>query len=324
MSRDDLSPSGQDLQAWLDDAASAPPGDFADVVRRATALDASKVSEADVHEAEALPVDEDELRARAAFGSLETFLDDAAAFVAAQGRGEPPPMQALPTSRSGWRRPVVAAAVLVAAAALLWIGRAGLRSSAEQGASAAPYAAASDHSEQDATDGQATRRERRPAPKPSPEPQLVMEPEAELVPEPEPEAELEPEPEPEKPSPRRDRPSLQQLDQQAREAWRAGDLDGARTLFERVVARGGRGERADIAYGDLFALARRLGDTKRLRRYWKRYAARFPRGRYIDDARAGLCRTASAGRRPECWRAYLRDRPEGTFRADAHAALAED
>lgn|GEM_PF-1308120 len=313
---DDLSPSEDDLQAWLDDAALAPPGDFADVVRRAAALPGGRVSTRDVEDAEALPVDEAELRARANFGSLETFLDDASAFVAAQGQGEPPPLRVGGSPR--WRRPVLGALAVAAAVALLWVGASRWRSAATQTDASSSYSAASDRSDRESQETASRQRSpSRVTPKPEPPP------ESEPVLEPEPEPELEPEPAPQReaPSPR---PTLAELDQRAREAWRAGDLDRARTLFERIVARGGRSERADIAYGDLFALARRLGETKRLRRHWTRYVKRFPNGRYIDDARAGLCRAATGQAQRRCWEAYLRARPQGTFRADAEAALQAD
>lgn len=317
---DELTPTGAELEAWLDEAEQAPVGDFADVVRRASALPGARVSAQDVEEAAALPLDEAELRARANFGSLETFLDDASAFVAAQGQGEPPPMRGV-GSPSRWRGPALGAVALVAAVGLLWVASSWWSTRAQQTGTSAPYSAAADRREP----GSEQAVSRRDVP-PRVEPPRAPERPARVEPVPEPDdGDAGDEPTPDAPERRAaPRPSLEELDQRAREAWRAGDLHGARKLFERVVARGGRSERADIAYGDLFALARRLGETKRLRRYWKRYVARFPRGRYIDDARAGLCRSAVGAGQRRCWETYLRARPQGTFRADAEAALQAD
>src|SRR5690606_4753335 len=109
----------------------------------------------------------------------------------------------------------------------------------------------------------------------------------------------------------------------ARAAWKVGDLGLAEDKFQQLVRIGRRGKAVDLAYGDLFSIARQRNDRPGLRRYWKQYVSKFPRGRWIDDARAGLCRTAAAGEAQACWRAYLADRPRGTYRADAEAALRE-
>ncbi len=317
----------RDVNAWLDEVSDVPPGDFADVLRRAQQLPGAKVSDQDIAEAEALPADEDALRARLAFGTLEDFLDDAAVFVAAQGHERPPPMRALqvePTGaprRGAWAWGVAGLAA-VAAVAALWVALpAGLLGTEDD--SRSHTAAVDRHTPSEGS--QAVVPPMREAPRPPPEVGPEPEPEVHPALDPEPEheereGETETDVDADAPQDVAPRHTVAELDTMAREAWRAGELGRARRLFERVVARG-RGERADIAYGDLFTLARRQGDDAGLRRYWKRYATRFPEGRYIDDARAGLCRAATGEARSRCWKAYLKARPRGTFRADAEAAL---
>lgn len=307
--------SGADVREWLDEVATAPPGSFTDVLRRAQGLSGASLSAQDIEDAAVLPESETELRARMNFGTLEDFLDAATAFVAQQGADEPPAMRGVARrSRWGWLGVGLAAAAVAAAAVLWWsLPRAALAPTPKDPA----VAAAADRSDTRTQDDAAEQRVPPGAPGLGPEP------------EPEPEPETEPEPEPETPlAGTRDelrratpRPPIEALDAQARAAWKSGELGRARRLFERVVARGGRGERADIAYGDLFTLARRQGDSKALRRYWKRYVRRFPSGRYIDDASAGLCRGERAQARTRCWRRYLEARPQGTYREDAEAAL---
>jgi hypothetical protein len=127
---------------------------------------------------------------------------------------------------------------------------------------------------------------------------------------------------PTEPAPRE--PSLTErlaaLDGEAHAAWKSGDFAKAEEKFEDLIALAGTSRLADLAYGDLFTLARRRGDSKREVALWKRYLAAFgtgsARGRFADDARAGLCRK-SASDKPACWRDYLADFPEGSYRAQA-------
>ncbi len=320
MSDEQGRPFDTGVQGWLDESAAAPPGDFADVVRRARALPGAQLSAQDVEEAEGLPTDDAELQARLNFGSLEDFLDAAAAFVAEQGAGEPPPMRsaALPRRRS-WV-PVVGAVAAVAAAMVLWVG---VRSWNEAGVEqeSSPASEAIDRTQPEATSSAALQAGRPRELEGERDAGAQLVPEVEASPEPGPQVEPEGDTGGADHTPRRPKRSTAELDALARDAWKAGDLERARRLFERVVARGGRGQRADIAYGDLFTLARRQGEDARLRRYWKQYVQRFPKGRYVDDARAGLCRTSRADKQARCWSRYLADRPNGTFRADAEAAL---
>lgn len=112
--------------------------------------------------------------------------------------------------------------------------------------------------------------------------------------------------------------ALRELSAQARRAWADGDRDLAETKYLQVTALGGRNALAELAWGDLFALARQRGDAGREAKRWRAYLQRFPHGRYADDARGGLCRIAKDP--AACWSAYLRDFPRGSYRAEAAKA----
>jgi hypothetical protein len=109
------------------------------------------------------------------------------------------------------------------------------------------------------------------------------------------------------------------LDRAAREAWRRGDIAEARALLTALVRSDAEAARIELAYGDLFVLARRTDDADELARLWREYLVRFPRGLYSEDARAGLCRRASGEARRACWQLYLETWPEG-----AHAGAARE
>ncbi len=115
---------------------------------------------------------------------------------------------------------------------------------------------------------------------------------------------------------------LAALDGEAHAAWRAGELGTAEQKFEALIALAGSSRLADLAYGDLFTLARRRGDSKREESLWRAYLERFAHGRFADDARAGLCRRASTDAQ-SCWRAYLDDFPKGSYREKAVRELGE-
>jgi hypothetical protein len=114
---------------------------------------------------------------------------------------------------------------------------------------------------------------------------------------------------------------LAAIDREARAAWKRGDLAAAEAGFEALVRRGGRRSLVDLAFGDLFELARQRGDAAKDARLWRRYVERFPTGRYADEARAGLCRRPSGGAATACWQRYIDERPNGTYREQARAAL---
>jgi hypothetical protein len=107
---------------------------------------------------------------------------------------------------------------------------------------------------------------------------------------------------------------LARLDGEAAAAWRAGQLQRAEALLAEIVRLDAQGKLAGVAYGDLFTLAHQRKDKAREMALWKAYLKRFPRGRFADDARAGLCRAAQGQARVECWTAYLADMPRGSYR----------
>lgn len=122
---------------------------------------------------------------------------------------------------------------------------------------------------------------------------------------------------PAKPASRRDR--LAALEQDANAAWRAGKLDKAESTFRKIIALDGRGSWGESAYGELFTLQRQRGRSSVA--LWKAYLKRFPKGRFADDARAGLCRRAGDDSKAACWTAYLEAMPRGSFRAQAQREL---
>lgn len=118
--------------------------------------------------------------------------------------------------------------------------------------------------------------------------------------------------------PRPPAPTLAALEASAEQRWRAGDLAGAEQALRRIVARD-RGGRAELAYADLFALARQRGGRRAELALWREYLGRFARGRFADDARAGICRVEGS---TACWAAYLREHPRGSHRDEATRRLA--
>ncbi len=181
------------------------------------------------------------------------------------------------------------------------------------------------------------RRATRPAPEPAPEP----EPEPEVASQPAPielETSLDPgldtaaeQPVPKaRKSPRPAAPDLAEqlrnLDSEAESAWHSGDYAGAERRFRQIVALAPGSRAADLSYGDLFTLARQRSGPEQEKALWREYLAAFPRGRYADDARAGLCRRADpddADARHACWQQYLGDFPSGVHRKQATRALEQ-
>lgn len=125
------------------------------------------------------------------------------------------------------------------------------------------------------------------------------------------------EPEPPEPTqtwkraPRSKRPSLGALEADAMTAWKAGELDRAESLLRTIIRRGRRGTKAELAYGDLFALEKQRGGAAKQAQVWRQYLRRFPRGRHADDARAGLCMRTSGEAASSCWSDYLAKHPRG-------------
>jgi len=117
-----------------------------------------------------------------------------------------------------------------------------------------------------------------------------------------------------------DRMTLWMNEAQAR--WRAGDLDGAEERLHDVIRVGGRAPIAEMAYGDLFALAHQRHSVRERTRLWRAYLKRFPNGRFADDAASGLCRVANDdGNSVQCWQDYLTQFERGSYRGEAQRKL---
>ncbi len=123
--------------------------------------------------------------------------------------------------------------------------------------------------------------------------------------------------------PARPTADVAKMEAQARAAWRRGDLARAERLFRAIITRERRSSRADLAYGDLFSVVRQHRGAEAQAGVWRQYLRRFPRGRYAQDSRAGLCRRASKDERADCWQRYLDAHPRGTHVSEARAAVTK-
>lgn len=227
-------------------------------------------------------------------------------------------MPSPPRARRVWALVLAAAAVLVVVgASVLQGGR--LRFEADEGArNEAALIGPTPSSEA----SEAASRARQPdaphatvQPEPAPAPAIEQAPAIEPTPTPTEAAE------PRARTPKRTEPTLDELDAAAHAAWRAGDLPEAERLFRRLAKRAGKDRLGDLAYGDLFTLARQTSAPAKESALWREYLARFPKGRFADDARAGLCRRASGAAQVECWQQYLDDLPSGAHRTQAERAV---
>lgn len=303
---------------------TAPSPDFADVIGRMadlgdpqdeTLLTAARGLDADEDD----PVEEldaDEARQLAAINADARVLLDATLDQRKLAAIPPAP---LARRRGRWSWAAAAAIVLIAGVA----GATGLvRSYLAPDETAAPARfEAEDHAVSDPSGGEAQLGS-------SPQ-QAIVEPEQEPVPEQEPEDAM-PEPEPAGERARAETKSreatldarLARLDAEAQTLWRKRDLPGAEKRFRKIVRIGGRTEYAQLAYGELFAIARQIHGTDEQAKLWRAYLRRFPRGRYADPARAGLCR-GEAKSTKECWTQYLEKHPRGAARGEALKALDE-
>lgn len=320
------------LDAWLleardelDAVPTPPPAGLADVFARAQRVDPSLALPID--EAERLDaIDDAALDRVAAIGSLDTLLSSAKAVLSAEAdaveRHGPPPQRVVPQRRS--RRVFAAVAVLAAGLLVALATSWALRPAGLDDGTARDYSGASQTVETKVPEPAESRRPS--APSPSSRVEAVITPQPEAVPAPP----SEPAPSPKRRAPSIDRepaPSVDEtldaLDAEARRAWKRGDLAAAQAGFEALVRTGGTKAITDLAFGDLFELARQRHDAAAEAKLWERYVRRFPSGRYVDEARAGLCRRASGDAATRCWRAYLDDRPRGTYRDQARAALGD-
>ena len=322
---------GREARSLSETAVSdSAVGDFAEVVRRAVPGSGGTLSEQDIEDAAAIgDYSDEELVAAIHFGTLDDFLDDVSEFVAAQRVDTLPAMPESGGARSRRRGSrtrmaalssiaTLAAAVVVA----LWFGAGTWSEERHERGSSSEYGAAVDRAASRGKDPHQARRAARSAARSPAE----VQPDPKPLPQPEPDtdlAEVEPSSTRDPVARMSQQRRLERLDAEARTLWKAGELAAAQRKFESLVLAGGRGPVADIAYGDLFSIARNRNDRRGLRRHWRRYVKVFPAGRYLDDARAGLCRTANvSSERRSCWKAYLEDRPQGTYHQHARDFLS--
>ncbi len=310
--------------AWIDGArdalerrieATCAQPDFLDMVTRAHALDPQIVPEQMVADADGLApvadIDDEGGPARQE-AALDAWLGDVRAAVERRvdERSESPPPQLQRPARD--RRALWWLGGAVAAALALALGLGPLMRAVSEG-TAEPSEQAVHLRDAVGTTGSVEHIE--PAPprmetRPSVPREAVVHPPAEV----EDEA-GDTGTEPRRGAKREDR--LASLAERAQVHWRAGRREQAQRLFAKIVAEGGRSRAVEMAYADLFTLAHQAGDGGAQRRWWRGYLRRFSRGRFADDARAGLCRTAPSADREACWSNYLQDFPRGSFRAEA-------
>ena len=315
--REALGPLLADARAGLEleiRAVRATP-DLQDVVERAHEVDPVAVPSSFVESSRRVDLlpDEGAVAGSPESPGLQAFLDDAAREV--ESWAEARSLAPIPPPRRRARRWPWIASGLVAAAALIVLsfrlhGYTLARSEARTASEAAEMSRPADGSGVLPTHPRARKRAR-VEPRP-PEDEVVI---------------VEDDAEPDGATTGNEegpqRPSLRELEERAKARWAAGDLRGAEKLLEEIVSRGGTSRRAELAFGDLFTIALRIHKTSRQRQLWRRYLKRFPRGRYADDARAGLCRSAAASKRGACWKAYLQDWPTGSYRAEARRGAGD-
>lgn len=318
-----------DAQRRIEDMADAHgPRDFAAVVGRAHRLDPEEVPAQMVEQAERLaPVVQlgaarHSVQEHARDQALDAVVRDARSsleeHVAQRRLAGIPPLRPASSRAVGW---TIRVGVLVAAAAGVVAVVMGFRTDpATRGDRAPEHSQAADQRERVAPDRAVSPHEGRGTAPLAPHPPPAS---AELRSDSQPVAA---EPDPVRPAPRAKRvgaspdttaESLADMDARAQRLWREGNPDGARVVFEEIIALDRAGKRADLAYGDLFTLARQSGASERLAKLRREYLARFPRGRFADDARAGACRKAT----PACWREYLADFPDGSYVDEARRAV---
>lgn len=319
-----------DVVRAVDEDLAADQGcpDLAAVLARAHELDPQRVSAAQVAEvAQWAPVvsiqqgrrrrrTRDDVELLAVIEGVRAHVEEDVAQRLQPAPGLPAP--ARPRARRVWPLVLAAAAVLlVVGASVIQAGRARL----EQGEASRHESSLVGPVPTPAESQAALPHAPQAEPTPEVEPPLEPEPQAEPTPQAEPAPPAEPTPASRPRPTKRPEPTLDELDAAAHAAWRSGDLPQAERLFRQLAKRAGTDRLGDLAYGDLFTLARQANAPAREAALWREYLARFPRGRFADDARAGLCRRASEQTQAQCWQRYLDDMPKGAHRAAAERAL---
>jgi hypothetical protein len=304
----------EDAIAEADEVEAQFVPDFADVLARAAKLrpiDAPELERRMTCARELDLLDDEALERAARIGDLDRLIESAREHAETQS-ATIPVVPLRPRARVRW----LAIGGVVAACAAALVLLMGLRAQRLTSSSEIDYSGASRIATPEDRSQTATHRE--PAPRPrvrATTPAVVPPPPATAI--------VEPVPPPRsKPARVSLRERLAELDRDARSAWQRGDLEAAESALEQLVRSGGRSTLADLAWGDLFELARQTGDARREAKLWQRYLQVLPRGRHSDDARAGLCRRAKGEDAIACWRRYLADRPNGTWREQATRAIA--
>lgn len=113
------------------------------------------------------------------------------------------------------------------------------------------------------------------------------------------------------------------LEDEAQALWQRGELAAAEQKYRQILRAAGRSPRAEFAYADLFSLTRQSHGVDGQSNEWRAYLKLFPRGRFAEDARAGICQRAPDETRASCWRDYLKHHPSGVHRKQAEAALVD-
>ncbi len=293
-----------------DVARAAPVPDIADVWARVAAIDESLVPddlELDDDESSVVPL----ARARALLSSSER--DDLGPFTAAlrervetqlQERGMAEiPTRKLPAVRVSTAVLAIAAALVLAAIGGFVAVRARVLPTGGEAPHTVERMLATDGAWVPRTPSHAT--ERVSPPKPAPIVEAPIETPAIETPAPRvrPKVDVDAE--------------LDELEARAQALWQTGDLAGAEKLLREVIRRARRGVRVELAYGDLFAIARQRGGRTAQIAVWREYLRRSPDGRFSDDVQAGLCRHAPSADVADCWTEYLRARPNGAHAKEA-------
>lgn len=335
MAEHELDPFAVAARELLDARLSehAPLLDVEDVVERAHDLDPEHVPAAALERAREIPLTPaaEEALSAAEADALERFNADARALLDAElaprdlAAVVPPRARAL-RRRPRWTWAAAAVVLLVAGGAIA--GIATLRGGSGRGGSGEPavqaeHTARSVPTVETTTDRASARTHaaeiegeppRPPSPAPTPEEGAT---EDDPTGDDATEDQAPAQPHRNEPDPRALADRLAELDALAQSQWKSGDREAAQKTFEKIVKLGGRTPYAEQAYGELFALAHQLHGEARQVKLWRGYLRRFPRGRYADAARSGLCRASEEKAKRQCWTRYLQKHPKGAARAEA-------